>query len=178
VKNFSKKNLGGCPSKRSPRANAGVSYIELTVALTLFAVLLLAVLPLLTASARNMAAARHGYEAHLAAQSIMLAVRDSARTTSPAALTPTIAEAAAANAAYRTDVNMYRVWVFASGNASYDEILFTFGSYYAPDEDASFAGLATLDFTGNGRVILVAVFNEHLHMAGRAVGVFNDPTMN
>ena len=165
-----KKGLGGFAPRRKLCACAGASYIELTVALGLFAILLLAVLPLLTASGRNLAAAQQGYEAHLAAQGIMLAVRDSARVTSPAALQLATSETAAASAAYRANTDMYRVWVLATGGAGLDELLFTFGSDYAPDVDASLSGLATLDFTGSGRVVLVAVFNEHLHIAGRAVG--------
>jgi prepilin-type N-terminal cleavage/methylation domain-containing protein len=54
----------------------GFSYIEIIIALALFGLLLMAALPLVNQSGRNIAYAQEGYATHLAAQSLMLAVRD------------------------------------------------------------------------------------------------------
>ncbi|MCL2188608.1 MAG: prepilin-type N-terminal cleavage/methylation domain-containing protein [Defluviitaleaceae bacterium] len=56
--------------------HAGFTYIEIIVALALFAITLAAVLPVLSHAGRNMAYAQEGYIAHLRANHLVLLVRD------------------------------------------------------------------------------------------------------
>jgi len=51
--------------------------MEMLVALAVFGVLMMVILPVLGQAGRNLAFAQSAYRAHLAAQSIMLAQRDS-----------------------------------------------------------------------------------------------------
>ncbi|MCL1882237.1 MAG: type II secretion system GspH family protein [Defluviitaleaceae bacterium] len=144
------------------KGNRGFSYIEIIVALSLFAILVLAALPLIYQAGRNFAFAEGGYQAHLSAQGIMLAVRDSQGETA--------ARAAAFEYAERLGVESFGVWIFGrhSGVAE-----FSFGSECAPDaSDVSLTGLSGMAFSADASIVVVAVLDEHFNIVGRALGIF------
>jgi len=60
------------PMKKS----GGFSYLEVLVALALFAIAIIAIIPVLTQAGRNMIYAEKAYDAHLQAQRMMLVIRD------------------------------------------------------------------------------------------------------
>ena len=125
------------------KASPGVSYMEILIALAIFGVLLMAALPLLNQAGRNLAYAQDGYRAHLAAQSIMIAVR-AGRTQSLSA--------------YAED---FTVWSFSRSQPG--EILF--------GTPAPLPQLTRTNFSQSAVIIVVVVRNEHGYPAGRAIGV-------
>lgn len=138
----------------------GFSYMEMVIALSLFSILVIAALPLLHQAGRNLAFAQDGHNAHLAAQSIMLAVRDAK---SEAGQTP---QSVATAYATRLGVEIYSVWIFSANAAT-----ITFGSDCAPSAEASLTGLSTMSITGSTSVIIVTVWNDYDNPIGRAIGV-------
>jgi len=131
------------------KPHGGFSYIEMLIALSLFSLLVLTSLPLLRQSGLNLGFAQDGYNAHLAAQSIMLAVRDSHNR-----------ETIAADYAKRLGVDYYTVWIFERENA------ISFGA-------AAFETNVSITATDK-EVIVVAVFNPRGQVIGRSVGVINN----
>jgi len=141
----------------------GFSYMEMVIALSLFSILIIAALPLLHQAGRNLAFAQDGHNAHLAAQSIMLAVRDAK---SEAGQNQTPPQAVATAYAARLGVETYSVWIFSANAAT-----ITFGSDCAPLAEASLTGLSTMSITGSTSVIVVTVWNDYDNPIGRAIGV-------
>ena len=98
-----------------------------------------------------MAYAREGYAAHLAAQNIMLAVRD-----------------AGGFADVSGYADSYSVWIFGAGGT----LEYFFESPCAPGISAGLGGDTA--FFGETRTIVTAVWREmpngEMHIAGRAVG--------
>ncbi|MCL2357739.1 MAG: type II secretion system GspH family protein [Defluviitaleaceae bacterium] len=133
------------------KPRGGFSYLEVIIAMAIFSVLLMAVLPLVIQSRRNMAYAREGYDAHLAAQNIMLAVRNAGGIT-----------------AISGYAESYSVWIFGAGGTAESFV----ESLCAPALDVSLGG--DLVFFGNMRTIVAVVWREmpngEKHKAGRAVG--------
>jgi competence protein ComGC len=159
----------------------GLSYMEMLIALSLFAILFLTLLPILNQAGRNLAAAEEGYNAHLAAQSIMLAVRNEVRDTNTA-LFEAEAKKAAEEIAESRKINTYRVWIFYECECVFlNNVNFcsscspalSFGSPCAPAENPELSGLSDLSLSENTVAIIVAVWNEQGGMAGRAVGIKN-----
>jgi len=147
------------------KKSGGVSYIEMLIALSLFSVLLMAALPLLNQAGRNLAYAQDGYEAHLAAQGIMLAVRDALGEAS--SLNISSAEATASAYAARIGTEGYSVWIFSENAAE-----ISFGSPCVPAINLTLTGLSGMSFSGNTSVIVVVIWDEQLNITGRAVGVY------
>ncbi|MCL2578101.1 MAG: type II secretion system GspH family protein [Defluviitaleaceae bacterium] len=145
------------------KRNRGFSYIEVMVALTLFSILLMAALPLLGQAGRNLGFAQSGYEAHLAAQSIVLAVRDALPNAAAA-------KTAASQDAARIGAENYSVWVFNEN--PYTANIF-FGSPNAPAANANLCEdkLSRFSFSRDTSVIVVVVWDKQMNIAGRAVGV-------
>ncbi|MCL2605385.1 MAG: hypothetical protein FWD90_12995 [Defluviitaleaceae bacterium] len=140
----------------------GFSYIEVLIAVALFAIALAAILPTLSQAGRNLAFASSGYEAHLRAQDLMLTVRGELQTgqTSTA-----LARAGAAVSEYSIMYgdSSFTVW-FIGGE--YDG--FVYSTSNAPMAAANVTGFAATD---NRTVIVVAMWNERGGIAARAVGV-------
>ncbi|MCL2049714.1 MAG: hypothetical protein FWG87_13425 [Defluviitaleaceae bacterium] len=181
--------LSGFLRQHRTPTKKGLSYMEIVIALSLFAILFLGALPLLSHAGRNLTAAEDGYKAQLAAQGIMLAVRDSmggemsynvqeramhAIQSTPQMMqavqaiqaTPQIAQAT--QTAQDLGVGTYRVWLFFRDS----ENDITFGSIDSPDVTPEVVGLLGLLPTDGSAVVIVAVWNEYGGMVGRAVGVY------
>ncbi|MCL1842504.1 MAG: prepilin-type N-terminal cleavage/methylation domain-containing protein [Defluviitaleaceae bacterium] len=153
-------NLRGCGQEFCRRD--GFSFIELLIAVTLLSVLIMSALPLLGHGGRNLAYAKDGYTAHLAAQSIKLAVRDTLISSG----CEDEAMLLAAEYAARLGIESYTVWVISAGSPA-----MTFGSPDAPPSNAVLTGLYRLSFSEDTIAVVVAVWNEHGFIAGRAIGV-------
>ena len=142
----------------------GFSYMEMLIALGLFSILLMAALPLLNQASRNLAFAQDGYKNHLAAQNVMLSLRETLResqeTPHDSALLSTLTES------YATQFGAESFSVFLWRN---DESISTH-SPHAPEINAALHGFTSLcPYT---TVISVLVFNEFGAISGRAIGIF------
>jgi Tfp pilus assembly protein PilV len=133
--------------------NAGISFIEIIIATAIFGILLAAILPLLNQAGRNMAYAQEGYDAHLAAQGIMHAVRDAVRAQGFSA-----AQTAAETRAASLGAETYAVFIFPQ-----DASHISFGSACAPD--------TTVNLHGISNAVVTIVFRDE-NIAGRAIGAF------
>jgi prepilin-type N-terminal cleavage/methylation domain-containing protein len=142
----------------------GFSYIEIITALALFSILIMAALPLLNQAGRNLAFAQDGYAAHLAAQSLMLAVRDALGENKNAS-DITDAQSAAAEYASRLGVESYSVFIFSENSG------ISFGSDCAPAIAAELTGLSGIAFSQNARAVVTIVWNEAGYVQGRAIGI-------
>ena len=147
--------------KRATKQHSGFSYMEMIIALSLFSILLMAAIPLLNQASRNMAFAQDNYNAHLAAQSLMLNIRETLRNNpdSPAQI--------ATSYATQLGVETYSIFIWNT-NASPIAI----NSPCAPEINASLHGLDSFALAPNTSVISVLIFNEFEAIAGRAIGVF------
>ena len=132
----------------------GFSYIEVILALALFAIAMLAVIPTLTQAGRNLAFAEEAYNGHLQAQRIMLAARAAlVNGTSPEA-----------DVRYIAGGSEFSVWVYGR-NAQ--EI----HSANSPaDADLSFTGINLAD-PNRASTIIAVVWGENGQAAGRAIGM-------
>ena len=136
----------------------GFSYIEVLIALALFSILTVAVLPSVLQATRNSVLALDYYNHHLGAQSIMLAVRG-------ALITEQNAIVVANETALLHNIELYTVLIF-------DDSITSFGSYDAPDVVASLAN--NLAPSGvRSTFVVVVVWNEEGVSTARAVGVIN-----
>jgi len=88
----------------STKKSAGLSYIEVIIALAIFTVTLTVVFATISQATRNLYAAQVYYDAHRHATSIMMAFRDAANAGESA-------EAAALETAARFGVQHFTVWV-------------------------------------------------------------------
>jgi prepilin-type N-terminal cleavage/methylation domain-containing protein len=145
------------------KTRKGFSYIEIIIALAIFAVLVLAALPLLNQAGRNLVYAEESYKAHLAAQGIMLAVRDALGASGLSG-----AQAVAGEYALRHGVEGYSVWVFYENPYT---AAFYFGSFYETlGVNATLPQLSHEHFLAGAYIIVVVVWDEGLSIAGRAIG--------
>jgi prepilin-type N-terminal cleavage/methylation domain-containing protein len=135
---------------KTNKNRSGFSYIEILLALTIFSVLLMAALPLINQAGRNLAYAQEGYDAHLAAQSIMMAVRADIGN----------AQAVASNRAAELGAESYSVWIFSEGET------ISFETACAPSVDATLTGGS---FFSESTYMVVAVWDSQKNLAGRAV---------
>jgi len=138
------------------KRRGGFSYIEILIALALFAIMLIAVLPMLFQAGRNMRFAESNYRNHLLAQGMMLAVRD-------ALVDGASSENAASIYASEHDIEFYSVWIFREHGV--------LRSFYG----VSKANVSIIDgvalVTDNSYVVIAAIWNEDGNMTGRAIGV-------
>ena len=134
----------------------GFSYIEVMIALALFAVALLAIIPMLSQAGRNMIFAEASYASHLQAQRTMLVVREAlADGRNPQA-------AATGYAAGRFE---FSVWIFGQGAQEFHTV-------NIPDANAAVTGInATM--ANQASTIIVVVWSDEGLLAGRAIGVLH-----
>jgi len=137
------------------KKRGGFSYIEILIALSLFAIAITAVFPSLLQAARNMEVAEGYYRAHLLAQGMMLAARDALADGSSA-------QTAAADFAAANDMELYSIWILGQ-HADH----FSVGD--VPQTSVSLSG-GVVSSVGHSTIIVI-VWNESGNMAGRAVGV-------
>ena len=130
--------------------------MEILISLALFSVLIGSSLMLLGQAGRNLAYAREGYAAHLAASSLMLTLRNETALTA----------SGVGSHANALNINAYSVWVFGSAAAE-------FHSANVPDAGLVVSGFNDLNISGYANIIVVVVWNEFGVIAGRAVGTFN-----
>ena len=140
------------------KKNGGFSYVEIIIALALFAVVVVAVFPALLQAGRNLAYAQEHYISHLSAQNIMLAVRD-------ALVDGVDPEAVAEEYAAKLGVNYFSVWVFGAVNVE----------IHGQNSHLPGAGVDVLNMpeimTAHSGLIISVIWNEYGNIAGRAVGV-------
>jgi len=137
----------------------GFSYIEVIIALALFAIALLAIIPALSQAGRNMMLAEESYMGHLQAQRIMLVVRDSmADGASSSAVRATALDYAAGDFEFS-------LWVFGRGQQHFHTI-------DEPDIDVAISGLNPA-MTSQASTIIAVVWGENGQIAGRAIGILN-----
>jgi prepilin-type N-terminal cleavage/methylation domain-containing protein len=139
----------------------GFSYIEILVALAIFAVALAAVLPVLSQAGRNLAFAREAYDAHQRARHMMLVVRDALDSGLPAA------EAAAIAFAAERGGFPFTVW-FVKGTEVV-HMVHSSGDLIFPVVPPVYAN--NFNAFPDRTAVVVVVYNEYGHVAGRAVGV-------
>ena len=139
----------------------GFSYIEVMIALALFAIAMLAIVPVLSQAGRNMAFAEGAYDGHLQAQRIMLAART--------ALLDGTGRADAENAVMAIADNVeFAVWVFGRNPFGGNPQVF----YSANRPDASVVFDPTnLAAPGQASTVIAVVWGEDGQVAGRAIGV-------
>jgi type II secretory pathway component PulJ len=148
------------------KRGGGFSYMEMLIALGIFALLLMAALPLLNQAGRNLAFAQDGYASHLAAQSLMLSLRESLAKSAPeGTLNSELVRSVAEAYASQVGAESYSVFIWRTG-----EPPISAHSPCAPEIYATLHGLYSL--CPKARVISVLIFNEFGAVAGRAVGVF------
>ena len=144
--------------------------MEILITFAIFSILLGVAILMLSQAGRNMTFAQEGHNAHLAAQSLMMVVRQAFEDASEnAANASAVSSALAAvinDYAYDRSIEDYSVWIVGATSME-------FHSTDAPEADISFVGVPGLNISGSATVIVIAVWNEHGHIAGRAVGVVN-----
>ena len=140
---------------RAVKAKGGFSYIEVTVSFAIFLVLVAASLPLINSAARNLAFARNGYYAHLAAGRLMQSVRLSLTAGN---------DIKASVASVSPDVYAYSIWVGDQDNHT------TVRSENAPDADISFAGDLCIGAMDGLHIIIVVIWGDCGGVLGRTVG--------
>lgn len=120
----------------------GFSYVEMIVALGVFAMVVAVALPTIHQAGRNMYFAENYYRDNLQAQSIMLTVRHALNNGQDIYIA--------------TPPAFYRVWV--------DGVLIICTNN-VPDV------VLDLNTTATGQVIVVAIFNQEGLITGRSIGV-------
>lgn len=131
--------------------------MEILIALSLFSIMLVAVLPSLLHAGRNMEFAKTYYEGHLNAQRIMLVARD-------AIWDGNDPKAMVLDYTSDSDIDLYSVWIFGE-DKNY------FSTYGAPSMDVSIvSGLAP----AHKYTIVVVTWNEYGNMTGRAIGTIGN----
>ena len=132
----------------------GLSYVEVIIAMALFAIALLAIMPTLSQAGHNMAFAQRAYTGHLQAQRMMLVVRD-------ALMDGANPEAEATR--YAAGDFEFSVWIFGQNARE-------FHSTQTADVSAAIAGKNTT-MAGQASTIVAVIWCEDGHMTGRAIGM-------
>ena len=135
----------------------GFSYIEVIIAMALFAIAMLAVIPALSQAGRNMVFAEDAYAGHLQAQHIMHIVRD-------ALLNDGASPQAEVAAHVSNDVD-YSVWIRGRDEQEFHTIAM-------PDADAQIGNI-NVAMAAQVSVIVVVVWGADGQVMGRAVGMVN-----
>ena len=154
---------------------AGLSYIEITIAFALFAIIMVATIPLLSQVSQNMEYAQFHYAAYRNADNIRLAARDAIKDGGNI-------DAAVRASAERHEVKHFSVWV--SGTHGTMEIhcnglLYCHNDvampcYALPHCHGGVLGSVSSDlggFNGHMTTIMVAVYSDDGYIIGRAVGM-------
>lgn len=147
----------GCVPMSKNRA--GFSYIEVLIAMALFAVALVAVLPTLLQAGRNMEYAESHYIGHYTAHEIMLTVRD-------ALIDGSNLEDAILTKAVLRNVSYYRVWLRGVYNVD-------IYSPNAPEASILDPLNEIAPLSGHNSTIIIAIWNSNRNLMGRAIGVVN-----
>jgi len=134
----------------------GLSYIEVIIALALFAIAMLALLPTLSQAGRNLSLAQDLYTSHLQAQRIMLTVRD--------ALTDGVSPEQRV-LGYAAGNFEFSVWISGQGARE-------FHSSGAPNAGVSVAGI-NMVAANHASTIVAVVWNHDGRVAGRAIGMMH-----
>jgi len=137
------------------KLRAGFSYMEILIALALFAIALVAVLPTLLQAGRNLGYAESYYRVHLTAQELMFAVRD-------ALIDGDDVEHVAFSHAQLRDISYYRVWLRGVSNVE----------IYSPGAPQAVTDLQN-ELAGHNTAIIVMVWDNDRNLIGRAFGVVN-----
>ncbi|MCL2365131.1 MAG: type II secretion system GspH family protein [Defluviitaleaceae bacterium] len=157
----------------------GFSYIEILVALAIFSIALVAVLPVLAHSGRNQATAYTHYAAHLQAQHLMHHVRHAltvddqtgAATLSDALLQQVRGAVTIAELAFSATHGDFAFVVYLVRVGATTRIY----NPDTPNRTFTVPGFTAFDFDFSafpGRTgIVVLIFNEHSQIIGRALGV-------
>jgi len=136
------------------KKSKGFSYIEVILALALFAIAMLAIIPTLSQAGRNIVFAEDVYASHLQAQRIMLTVRDALIIG---------ADPEQAVSQHIADGFEFSVWVFG-------QIAQEFHTLDVPAADASVVGI-NMDMANRASTIVVVVWGDDEQVAGRAIGM-------
>lgn len=142
----------------------GFSYIEILVAMALFSIAMLAILPTLSQAGRNMSYARNAYSSHLQAQRIMLLVRDALKD----GLNPDAVAVANVPDGYE-----FSFWVFGSNPREFHTSICPIKSEAAIVE----IGGINSTIANQASTIVVVVWGDNQQVAGRAIGILylNNP---
>ena len=134
----------------------GFSYIEVMIAMALFAVAMLAVIPALSQAGRNMVYAEEAYTSHLQAQRIMLIVRD--------ALIDGENPQSRVQEHVHPGAMGFSVWIFGRHAQEFHTV-------DAPDTANARPGDINVALAGQASTIVVVVWDADGHVSGRAVGM-------
>jgi len=141
----------------SMKKTRGASYIEIIVAMALFAIAMIAIIPTLTQAARNMTFAQEAYAGHLQAQRVMLVVRDAlSQNQNPSARAM----------AYVSDGFEFSFWVHGVGGHEFHSP----GAPTGPGAVSQILGLNTT-MANHSLVIVTVVWSGDGQLLGRAIGV-------
>ena len=141
------------------KKTSGFSYIEVIIALALFAIAMLAIIPALYQAGRNMFFAEETYTGHLQAQRIMLVVRGSL------ADGKSLNEIRADAISSAVEDLKFSVWIFGQNTRSFHTI-------DTPDANVTISGLNPR-VSHNTSTIVAIVWGEDGQVAGRAVGMLH-----
>jgi len=169
-KDFHTRPKMTCQRHLNPtKKHGGFTYVEILIAFALFSILLMTVILMLGQAGRNMAFAQEGHSTHLAAQSLMLVVREALEDASASdAINPSTSSAILATVieeyAFRRGIENYSIWIMGGAE---------FHSPNAPEANITFTGSAGINISGHATMIITIVWNEYGYIAGRAIGVVN-----
>lgn len=149
------------------KRRGGFSFVEILVALGLFAILLTAILPSLLQAGRNMRFAETHYRGHRQANGMTLAIRDAiTHRTIPL-------QDAAVMAAYayadNHGVNFFSLWIFNETTPTFTHYIYK--STGAPAETVVTLADITTPIISGSYVIVVIIWDQHGEMTGRSTGV-------
>ena len=147
------------------KRRGGFSYVEILVALGLFAIMLVAVLPMLLQAGRNMRFAETHYKDHLLAHAIMLDVRDDLLDGMP----PQLAALNASTHTANRDAALYFIRIYDASKNGFDN------PGNVPGVQLSLDG-ETLPVAADGYIIIVSIWSildERYIITGRAIGAAN-----
>ena len=135
------------------KKSRGFSYIEVIIAMALFAIVMLAVIPVLSQAGRNMVFAEDAYTGHFQAQRIMLIVRDA------------LIDGANPQARVEDSISDvdFSVWVLGRGGQEFHTV----------DDPGPGARIYDMNVAMDNRasVIVVVVWDADGRVSGRALGM-------
>ena len=135
------------------KKSRGFSYIEILIAMALFAIALLAIIPAIQQAGRNMIYAQEAYSSHLQAQGIMLVVRDAISNNQP----PMAQAVQYASGRFEFSFWANGQWHHSNGDMAVDN----------PEVNA----VMNSSVTSQALIIAAVVWNDDNQIASRAVGV-------
>jgi len=136
----------------------GFSFIEVIISFSVFIVLAAVSLPMISIAAKNLAYARNGYEAYLAANRLVQTARTALSNGSDL---ETDAESLNLN------VFAYSIWIVdQSGQRAVH-------SRNAPEADMSLTGYPHMNISGSLHIYVVVVWGECGSVLSRTVGAVN-----